>query len=437
MKYGRCYRACVIATYVALALYMTMSPSLLTAMGVPYIMPTGNFFFKLHPGTYMVFAAVVLGMLCRGNPLASVIISSREHLLIVLYLLGILLLFGYSMARYGPSGSAFLIETFLAPGLAALTQANFVASDRRLIYRFIIGLLVVNSLIAIIEATLRQHLIPYTIADDVAVTESFFRSTALLGHPLANAVITASLLFSTLDLRSGLFKVLLIGLFGLSLLVYGGRAASILATSILSSYLLLSAFCGLFTGRFRYWQILGGALITFVLLGLFAAIIAISGFGDSIFSRLYLDDSAAVRMNNWQVFNLMTPGELLFGLSPQDVAQVMIRLGLHYPFETIENPWIYMSMQYGLFGLATLLLALGSAIAWLYRRTNTGGQLALLVFFAAASTFNSLASKGCTLTLLFSALTGLSGFAAKHRGRALRSPSYKAQRDRATLELGA
>ncbi|MDF3838315.1 VpsF family polysaccharide biosynthesis protein [Cupriavidus basilensis] len=434
MRPNRAYQASVVATCLAIGLYMTVSPALLTAIGVPYITTTGNFIFKLHPGTYALLAAVAFGLLSRGNPLTSAILSMRKHLPLVLHLCGILLLFGYSMLRYGPSGSAFLIETFMAPALIVLVLANFRASEQRFVYRFILGLLVVNSLIAIGETLLQQHLVPYIVSDGVAIEEEYFRATSLLGHPLNNAIITASLLFSTLDMRSRPAKVLLIGLFAIALLVFGGRAASIVAVGVLSAYLFIKAFSGIVTARFSYVQILGGALLALALTALFAGVVAVSGFGESIFSRLYLDDSAAIRMQNWQVFNYMTPGEILFGLSPQDIVQVMFRLGLHYPFETIEIPWIYMTMQFGLFGLAVLLVSLGSASVWFYRRTAAGGRLALLVFFVIASTYSSLAAKNCALVLLFAAVASVSGLAVQ-RPRAVAKPARPRQRVGATLKV--
>jgi hypothetical protein len=412
MRYNFAYRASVVATCLAIVLYMTMPPTLLTALGIPYVTTNGDFIFKLHPGTYMLLAAGAFSLLSRGNPLASAIISARLHPALVLHLCGMLLLLGYSIVRYGPPGSAFVIDTFTVPPLAVLTLVNFRACDRRFIYRFIIGLLVVNSLIAIGEALVQRHLIPYTLSDGVAVRDNFFRATSLLGHPLNNAIVTASLLFSTLDLRRLLPKLLLISLFAIALLVFGGRAGFIVTVGVLSSYLFMKAFSGLVRGRFSYVQILGSVLFALFLIALLIGLVATSGFGDRIFAQLYLDDSAAVRVQNWQAFQYMTPGEILFGLAPQDIFHVMSRLGLKYPFETIENPWIFITMQFGLFGLAVLLLALGSACSWFYRRSAAGGRLTLLVFFVVASTYSSLSAKNCALTLLFVTLASLTGFAA-------------------------
>jgi hypothetical protein len=436
MSRNAIYRASVVANCVALACYMTMSPALLTAIGDPYMMTTGSYVFKLHPGTYVLFAASALTLFSRGNPLASAIVFTRARLAPVLHLCCVLLLFGYSTIRYGPSGSAFLIETFFAPALIVLTLTNLTASDLRFVYRVIIGLLVVNSVIAIGETLTKEHLIPYTISDNVVVNETFFRATALLGHPLNNAIVTGSLLFTTLDMRSLLSKVLLVGLFFIALLVFGGRAAFLMAAVLLSGYLLFKAISGILTFRYTYLEILGGLLFAFFLIALFGALIESSGFGERIFSNLYLDDSATVRIQSWNAFNYMTPGEIIFGVAPQDIFHVMFRLGLNYPFETIENPWIFMAMQFGLFGLLVLVAALGSAIWWFYRRTAVGGHLALLVFFVVATTFSSLGSKTCTLTLLFAALTCLTGYDAQ-RPHAVARSEFAGGRAGATLEADA
>jgi hypothetical protein len=407
-------------------------------MGDPYIMTSGNFIFKLHPGTYVLFAAYLLMLCAKGNPLASAIVSIREYTPLVTHLCCVVLLFVYSLICYGPSGSAFLIETFLAPALIALVLVNLSAADRRYIYRLIIALLVVNSLLGIGEAMFRAHLVPYTLSGNVEASEPTFRATALLGHPLVNALMTASLLFTVLDLRSLPLKAFLVSLFMISLLVFEGRAGFLTAAAGLGGYLFFNTFCKIFTGRYRYLPILVGMLAALFLMAMFVGVIAISGFGERIFSSLYLDDSASVRIQSWDAFKYMTTAEIIFGVAPQDIFHVMSRLGLQYPFETIENPWIYMAMQFGVFGLAVLLLALGLTCAWLYRRTAAGGRLSMLVFFIVASSYNSLASKTCTLTLLFATLTCLSGYATPRvRPRAFGNREFVAQRNDTTLEAGA
>jgi hypothetical protein len=281
----------------------------------------------------------------------------------------------------------------------------------------ILGILTPNSLIAIGESAVHRHLVPYTVADGVEVVEEIFRSTALLGHPLTNAIITASTIFMLLDLDRPVLRVVLIGLFCVALLTFGGRAAFVTVTLVLTVFLAIKAVAGLAASRYSYLQILGGLLGTLILLALFLAFIFVSGFGERIFTHLYIDDSAAVRADNWLVFSYMSPGEILFGLAPQNIEHVMIRMGLNFPLESIENPWIYMSMQFGMLGLGLVLLSLATICWWLARRSGVGGCLALMVFFIVASTYNSIAAKSYLLTVLFVSLVSLTGFASAPRTR--------------------
>ncbi|MGO4779959.1 hypothetical protein AB4084_31240, partial [Lysobacter sp. 2RAB21] len=83
----------------ALVAYLTLSPALLSALGIPYDAPYGNFLFKLHPGDYLLATALAFSMAGQGNPLVALLARLRESPPLSLYLAAMALAFVYSLLR--------------------------------------------------------------------------------------------------------------------------------------------------------------------------------------------------------------------------------------------------------------------------------------------------------------------------------------------------
>ena len=177
-----------------LILYLVISPPLFTVLGIPYDAPTGNFIFKIHIGTFLIVLAYLIAHCQNGNPLRSILHSLNEQRALAVYLGTQVFLLLYSITRYGPSGSAFIIETLIMPAIGALLLLMFDDATKRKYFLIVIAFVTVNAVIGIVESIMQAHLVAYTVAGGVVLHEDVFRSTALLGHPLNNALIMGSVM---------------------------------------------------------------------------------------------------------------------------------------------------------------------------------------------------------------------------------------------------
>lgn len=409
---------------------LTISAPLLTAMGVPYDAPTGNFAFKLHPATYLFMAALAAGHLARGNPAGSLIDSFRGRPALLLYAAIIAMLLVYTVVRYGFGGSAFLVETMVVPVVCATFLGMTDRRLQRLILALLIGLVTLNALIGLGESLLQRRLVPHTVAGGVLLKEDTFRSTALLGHPLVNALVTGTMMVAMLAVPvPRRARLVLIGVLLLGLLSFGGRTSLIVSTAALLGFAGLALLRGLFRGRFSYTQITGGLVAALLVIAAVMAFVAATGVGQRIFNHMLWDHSAGVRVQSWNALSFMNASDLLFGVSQQQIQVITFRLGLLFPMETIENFWLLMLMQMGVVGFIWFVVAIVAAGIHLCRGNQPGARLAFLVFIVVASSNNSLGSKSCELTLVFIALTCIRSVAGR--------PGRAAIARQATVPFGA
>jgi hypothetical protein len=316
------------------------------------------------------------------------------------------------------------------PGICALTLLMLETRRRYACLVIVMGLLVANTLLGLGESLLHTRLIPMRLGGEAEMVEDIFRPSAFLGHPLANALITATLLPLALHLRIAMaWRCALLLLLWVGLLGFGGRTSFVLATLVFGSYFALQVGSAILRGRFSYAQLIGGALVVMLMAAVLAVAIGESGIGERIFKSLVWDNSASVRTRIWNVFQFVPTQDMLIGVSPAEIADLIWRLGLTGPGESIENFWLVMFLQLGAIGFVPFMVAMGCALAWLWKSSRGAVRLAVLMFFVAASSNNSLASKSVSFTMLFIAVATTRK--AQARPRALYATSYDINETRA------
>jgi hypothetical protein len=402
-------RASFYFTCLAIVLYMTMSSALLWEMGIPYDAQGGSYVFKFHPGSYMLLIALLLALCSRGNPLAAAGRILMRNPALASYLYATMFLLIYSALRYGPSGSAYIIETLQMPAVLVIVLLHIDDAQLRVLYRWIVALLAVNTVIAIGESIAERRLVPYVVAGGDVIYEDIFRPTALLGHPLANALITGSVMFTLFDAGRGRWRYVVVSLLTIGLLAFGGRTGFLVAAIVLMFYLATRVLAGIKAGRWSYLQLLGSVISLSICAGLLTAFITLTGIGDRIFAHLYFDNSATYRLRDFEALQYMSTEDLLFGIPPADIARVAEAI-FHGREATIENFWLIMLMQFGAFGLLAFACALLGLALSMFRRAGTGGRLAIVVFLLVASSNNSIAAKTCSMTILFASLESVRAF---------------------------
>jgi hypothetical protein len=221
---------------------------------------------------------------------------------------------------------AVYIDTFLA---AMLTTIAFnVASDRqrRIVGTIMVTICVLDVLLAVYEVRVGDHLLPQGELDtieqataaqyeEVSGDASEFRGFAFWTHPLTGALATAMAALMVLGMGMRWRRVVvLLAIFAIGLLAYGGRAALVTTILMLTSAALFQLAAGLATRRLNVGFL--GAFIgsVFVLPALFILLVSTTGIGDRIMTHLYLDDSAQVRIVQWRVLGHLNLKEVLLGV---------------------------------------------------------------------------------------------------------------------------
>ena len=385
----------------AMPAYMLLSPAVLGRMGIPYDTPLGFPLAKFHIGSYCLVLAWFMALASHGNPLRVMGAQMARHQLLGVYWVSMVGVFFWVVFRHGTAGAAFIVEALWMPVIAAFTLDLFDARRHRQTLNIVMFLLVCNALLAVGEALSGSHLIAVALEKRDLIVEDQFRATAFLGHPLHNALITASLLPAvTLLPLSRVWQIVLIMLLLLSLLAFGGRTSMALAVLFYGAYFVIRTCRKALRGGFSYLQLTGGSLALMLGTTGLLGVIAATGLGERVFKNMKMDSSAGVRLKVWDAFSYLSESDLWFGIAPVDIDHIALRMGLDPKYEAIENFWIYLFMQFGVVGFIPFVVALACLLLVLWRVATPPMRVATLLYFLVASTANTLASKTMSLMLL-------------------------------------
>jgi hypothetical protein len=384
------------------ALYLLLSAPTLDLLGIAYEAPGGAFFEKVHPGTWLIVLAYVVSLPAYGHPFRTIAAQLRAEPLLAAYLACLFVVLGWTLSRHGASGAAFMLDTLLMPAMCVFTLSMLDSRKQYKCLVLIIALLVVNTALGIGETLVQARLLPLRVAGGSEIIEDIFRPSALLGHPLTNAMVTVTLLPAVLCLRIGnLWRGALMLLLWIGALAFGGRTAFVFATLGYGSYFLYHALRSTLQGRFSYLQLTGGALVGTAGAATLAATVFATGIGERLFKSLTWDGSAAVRYRIWDVFDFLSTTDMLIGVSPERIARLGALIGLEGS-EAIENFWLAMYLQLGWIGFVPFLIAMACMFAWLWRRSRGAMRVAVVLFFIVATSNNSLATKTIVLVMIVS-----------------------------------
>lgn len=396
---------------VAVSAYMLMSASMLLSLGIPYDAPFGPPIAKLHPGTYCLFLAWFTALASHGNPLQVLGSQMVRHRLLAIYIACMMYVFVWAVFRHGTSGAAFIIESLWTPAIVAFTLDLLDARRHRQIVQIVLFLLACNAVLALGEALTPTRLTPLHVGRSDIVAEDYFRASAFLGHPLHNAMITATLLPAiTLVPWSRIWKLSFIGVLMLALLAFGGRSSVVVGALLYGAFFGARTLRDVIRGRLNYLQLTGGSLALMLALTGLVGVVAATGLGGRIFNNLKLDSSANVRLRVWDAFNYLTNTDLWMGVAPTEIDHISLRLGLDPTYEAIENFWIYLFMQFGFIGFIPFLVGIVCLLVVMLRTATPPMRVAVLLYFVVASTANTLATKTVSLMLLLLVILGGTAF---------------------------
>ena len=390
---------------VSVILQMTVSSNLLFVAGIPYDVPGGLPLFKFHPATYLTGAAMLLILYSNGQPLRQLRqITSANHGLIIFIAAMMFCMFS-SILSVGISGAAIIVESYISPWTLAVVLATGSARQFRALATVLIAMAALNAGLGILEAAAHFHLIPaYINGEPLPDLKGEFRPYALFDHPLTAAMVTMMGVFVLLArqahpvLKAAVGALLLVGL-----LAWGGRTALAVTLLILIG---IGTVHVAKAGLTRNLSLMLAVTVVLTLVGGLAAVWFLTtqtSIGERALNRLYFDDSASSRTLQFQILGLLDFGEAMSGVANARLPELAYVLGLAFPFEDIENPWLLAYLQLGLFSFVIYVIGLLPMIAHLWRAGAFYGKVIVVGLFLVTSTSNSLGRKSNILFLIVAA----------------------------------
>ena len=232
--------------------------------------------------------------------------------------------------------------------------------------------------------------IEFSVEDSGA---SGFRSAALHGHPLYNALMVsismAFILFSPLKIK---YKMILWSMGYISILCFNTRGSIVGNALLLAFYIIyVLLFDNSISSRTKVRLVMFSSIMTIVGLFLFFNV----GLGGRLAEMGLFDESSAqTRIDVWDIFDNYPLEYFLWGISMEKMQDVMLVTGIG----VTENFWIDQALRLGVVFLFIYILAYYK----LMKRITIDYPFVHKMFISGAfiliaSTNNSLSSNGLAL----------------------------------------
>lgn len=380
------------------ALFMTISPLALVALGFAYDEAGGSPLEKVHPATIAAFAVLGLSALYVRNPLTGLVNGLANAPGAFFFLVAIGLLIAHSVRVVQLPFTSF-IDTFIAPVVVFFLYRDLREQRAGRFALLFHTLMIANALVGIAEFAAGERITPLVASG--LVIEDDWRSTALLGHPLANASLTGAYLFA-LALGAGrdLPRPLAVFAFVVSaagMVVFGGRASSVILLLMLAG-LGLTRLISVFNGRRFDTRSILAALIALPIVSLSLVVLVEAGFFDRFIERFFDDQgSASTRIEMFELFKHIAWDELLLAPDAKQLATLRATYGLDFG---IESFWISFILNHGIVPGLVFFAGLIYFLREVVRHLMPGAVWVLVFFFAVASTSVSLSAKTPLLAVL-------------------------------------
>ena len=378
--------------------YLLISQLALAMFGFNYEATGGSVIEKIHPATLLALITLTLAGLLNRNPLSAALSALARRPSIVAYILMVGIACAHaifvSKQPFTP-----LIDTFIAPVLVFFLFKDLSARRALRLGNLVHALMALNAIIGIGEYLTGARLTPI-VAEGVAIDDEW-RSSALLGHPLANAsLVGAYLLALAVGPGRTLPQSLTAAAFvfnAAGMVVFGGRAATVFLIVMLAAVAALGLLKVMRGARFDT-----GLIVKLLILAPFAALaIAVlgeAGFFDQFIARFFDDNgSAGARVEMFEMLKYFSWPDLLTGPDPDRLLTLRRLHGLDFG---IESFWLSFSLTYGLIVAIPFFAALFAFCRETARATLPGAATILIFFFLVGSTSVSLSSKSPLFAIL-------------------------------------
>lgn len=281
-------------------------------------------------------------------------------------------------------------------------QSLYGERTRTNVKKILLFMFLLNSLWAIYERLTMTLWFPVDMirsdfSFDRETDSAVFRSSALLGNPLTNALIMAIIMVFILTSKMNMFRkyfMYFIGLFGL--FCFNARASIMISGGTLGLYMLYALFRKKSSVSQRLFAFI--MLVVSVVVGIY---LLKSGFGGRFEERgdITEDDSTMARIQVWDIFLKGDITDFLWGMSGDEAEKLAISaMGMIH----IENWYILSSLVVGLVIttiVVLLFIPLFRNVLRPYDRFTS--FLILIVVVGLSSTNNSLACGVPALPIFF------------------------------------
>jgi len=266
------------------------------------------------------------------------------------------------------------------------TQSN---TTKKNVLKLVLIFFIAECFLAIYEKIFTVNIFPIILdaTDSVSPENWQFRSTAFLGPPLTNALITSTIMaFIIISNIKTFYKLVLIALGFTALLSFNARAATIIWVILIILY-LGSLLLKIKKIKISHFVIVITAIIAFSFLN---TLIENYGLGGRLLNDDIMDGSALTRVNVFDAFSYINNIDLWFGnSSTSNYLRIMNLLGAG----GIENSLVVIIINYGI--LMSVLLII--AYYFLIKRDISGYSsfykvILLCSFIVVGSTNNALAN---------------------------------------------
>lgn len=342
---------------LALAVFLLfgVSGGLLWEIGYNYDGLIGSALTKIHPSTYLVFLLTFWRSFTFGNPLRyAALVASRRPAATLMALVAALLLIVNALR--GRPGIAGLVDSYMTPALFAYLLSEADESEIADLAKLLHVMMTMNAFLGLFEFATHTLLFPYRFDGEVFPIDG--RSSALQGHPLVNAGVTAIYIMGLLSGARSLSTVARVGMIVLqcaALVTFGGRTSMIVTIALGGFHLLLGAVRALLSNRISLVGAAAAALAATILPALIALVIY-SGAIDGVLARFVSDGgSANARVAMFDLFQYVSLGDLIVGPDTEFIDDIRRVNGLE---QGIENPIVRLLLYQGVFATFFLLLSI-------------------------------------------------------------------------------
>ena len=383
-------RASALPLVVLTLVLFLLSGGVLWHLGINYEGFAGSPATKIHPASTLAALFLLWALISSGEPVGFCLRLAQEAPASLLLLVSGTALLLQIALRSGV-GLAGTIDSFIGPALVMLLLVRLDARRLGTVEMVLHLVMLANALLGLAEFTSGQLIFPYRL-DGIAF-ESDTRSAAFQGHPLANALVTATYILALIaggGRLPDIARLAMIVLQGAALVTFGGRTAIAVVALLGGLHMIFAIVRVLRRGRVL--------LLTaaFALSALMMAPLALgslwsAGFFDRLLERFVSDGgSAHARIEMFSLFERMPWHELLFGPDVGALETARRINGLEWG---IENPIVRMMLYQG---IAMTLLMTGAVVLFvteIARRCRPGTLLPILGFAILVNASESLAGK--------------------------------------------